>query len=101
MRNLFPFPLVVAMMLGLPLVACVNPLDLTPQQVANLDKFVAAGQIIVRTTTNLYCVVEPTTTEIIRVFDPSKGTANGTGKFDAATAILCKAALASGATVTP
>ena len=88
---------IIAIGLVLGISGCTpSLLDLTPQQQANLDRFIAAGQVVVKGVGTFYCVMEPTTTTIVRVFDSSKGTAGNTAKLDQATAVACQAALAAG-----
>jgi hypothetical protein len=72
---------------------CFNPLNLTAQQQANLQAELALGKMVVQATANIYCVVEPTTTKIIGIFDTSKSTTTMITKIDTATAALCTAAV--------
>jgi len=71
--------------------------DLTPAQQANLQAEIALGKQIVQATANVYCVFEPTTTKLIGIFDKSQTTGQMLTKVDAATQVLCAAALKAGA----
>ena len=99
MSRLFLFPATAAAILALT--GCLNPLDLTPQQQANLSLWAQAGKSVVRASATLYCVLEPTTSKVIQVLDTSSGTAKTLTKVDQATTILCQSAAAAGLVVTP
>ena len=92
-------PQLVAALALLPMFGlggCVSLLNLTPDQRANLQSWNDAGKQVVKVSATLYCVIEPTTTQVIRIFDTSKGTATGTTKVDQATTIACQAAAKAG-----
>lgn len=76
-------------------------LNLTPAQQANLSLWIQAGKTVVQASTTLFCEYEPTTVKLIQVFDTSTNTAKNITKVDAATILLCNAALVNGAIVKP
>ena len=69
-----------------------NPVNLTPQQQANLAAEVQIGKLVVNASANIICVVEPLTTKIDGYFDTTKSATTMNTKLDAATAELCAAA---------
>ena len=88
MRKLLSTALVAA------LAGCAN---LTPQQQANLQLELSAGEVAVKGVGTVYCIMEPVTGQIIRAFDTSNNTAINLAKLDTATAIACQAAIKAGA----
>jgi hypothetical protein len=91
-------PQALILLLCLPLMGLGGcaALNLSPQQQANLTLWIEAGKQVVRVTATLYCVMEPTTTQIISVIDTSSGTAKTVDKIDKATTIACQAAAKAG-----
>ena len=79
--------------LTLSLAACAN---LTAQQQANLQLQLAVGKQYVVLAGTVYCQWEPVTSEIVGIFDASKGTTTFRDKLDKATITACNAAVASG-----